>query len=442
MRMYDIITNKKNGKELSKLEIDYFISGYVNGNIPDYQISALMMAIWFNNLTIKETILLTKAMINSGKVVDISNNNGIKVDKHSTGGIGDKTSLVLLPILASNNLIISKMSGRGLGYTGGTLDKLESIYGFNINLEPSDVEKIINENGYVICGQTNDLVPADKKLYSLRDTTATVDNIQLIASSIMSKKLASGSDYILLDVKLGSGAFMKDLDDSIELSKSMVAIGKSFGKKVRTVITNMDQPLGNSVGNSLEVIEAIETLKNNGPEDFINLCNFLAANIFEMTGLCSTIEEGKKLADNSITSGKALNRFKKFIELQNGDINVIENYDIFDKAKHVIKIKSLHSGFVNNVNAEQIGKASLLSGAGREKKEDNIDYSSGVILNKKVNDKINKGDILAEFHTNKSEEISDIEKIILSAYQIDPIKQNKNKLIYGIVDEDGFKEYN
>lgn len=442
MRMYDIITNKKNGIELSKEEINYFINGYVNGSIPDYQVSSLLMAIWFKNLNMKETNFLTEAMINSGKKVDISNIDGIKVDKHSTGGIGDKTSLALLPILASNNLIISKMSGRGLGYTGGTLDKLESIEGFNINLETPEVEKIIKNNGFVICGQTNNLVPADKKLYSLRDTTATVDNIPLIASSIMSKKLVSGADYILLDVKLGSGAFMKDLDSAIELSKAMVQIGTSFNKKVRAVITNMDQPLGNTIGNSLEVIEAIETLKNIGPNDFTELCTFLAANIFEMTGLCSDIKEGIDMANRSITSNKALNHFRKFLELQSGNTNVIDNYDLFKKSENIIKVKSSKSGVINKVDAEKIGKVSLLTGAGREKKEDTIDYSAGVILHKKINDLVNEGDVLAEFHTNKDKEIKKIKEIILSAYLIEPFKHNKNKLIYGIVTNEGFKEYN
>ncbi len=441
MLMYDIITKKKLGKELTKEEINFFINGYVNKSIPDYQVSSLLMSIWFNKLNMNETILLTEAMINSGDTVDISDIQGIKVDKHSTGGVGDKTSLVLLPILASNGLKISKMSGRGLGHTGGTLDKLESIEGFQINLSEKKIKEIINKNGFVICGQTSNLVPADKKLYSLRDVTATVDNIQLIASSIMSKKIASGADYILLDVKVGNGAFMKNLQDAVVLSKTMVAIGDAFNKKVRAVITNMYEPLGRAVGNSLEVIEAVETLKGNGPNDFTHLCLFLAANIFHMTGVVCNMDEGLKKAENSINSGKALRYFETFINLQHGNAKIIKDYCLFDKCKYITKINSIKSGNIQNIDAEKIGKAALLAGAGREKKEDNIQHSTGVVLYKKTNEEVSKDDCIAEIHTNKKENIDSITKIILSAFEIDTNININKKLIYGIVDDNGFKEY-
>lgn len=441
MLMYDIITKKKLGKELSKDEINFFINGYVNKSIPDYQVSSLLMSIWFNKLNMKETILLTEAMIDSGDIVDISDIDGIKVDKHSTGGVGDKTSLVLLPILASNGLKISKMSGRGLGHTGGTLDKLESIEGFQINLNENNIKEIINKNSFVICGQTANLVPADKKLYSLRDVTATVDNIQLIASSIMSKKIASGADYILLDVKVGSGAFMKNLEDAIELSKTMVAIGEAFNKKIRAVITNMNEPLGRTVGNSLEVIEAIETLKNNGPNDFTQLCLFLAGNILQITGVVRDIEGGIQKAKSTIKSGKALKHFETFIRLQQGNTKVIEDYKLFKKSNYNIKVNSLKSGYIYNIDAELIGKAALLSGAGREQKEDKIEHSSGIILLKKTDDEVKKGECIAEIHTNKKELAENITKIILSAFKIDNNKNINKKLIYGIVDNNGFKEY-
>ncbi len=441
MRMYDIINNKKNNKVLTKEEICFFIEGYVKNEIPDYQVSALLMAICLNDINLDEIFYLTEAMINSGDTIDLSNIDGITIDKHSTGGVGDKTSLSLLPMLAACGLKGSKMSGRGLGHTGGTLDKLEAIDGFNINISDKQASDIINENNFIICGQTLNLVPADKKLYALRDVTATVDNIGLIASSIMSKKIASGAKNIVLDVKLGSGAFMKDLESAIKLSETMVNIGERFGKNIRAIITNMDEPLGKAVGNSIEVIEAIETLKGNGPNDFENLCIFLCANLLEMTGIASSLENGEQIAKEIIDSKRALNRFEKFVELQNGDSRVVNDYSLFKQAKYKFDVLSLNTGYVHAINAEMIGKAALVAGAGREKKEDNIDYSAGIVINKKVNDKVKDGDVLATIYTDNQNKIEEIKAQILNAFKISEEKNYDAKLIYGIVTKDGFIPY-
>jgi len=441
MRMYDIINNKKNNKVLTKEEICFFIEGYVKNEIPDYQVSALLMAICLNDINLDEIFYLTEAMINSGDTIDLSNIDGITIDKHSTGGVGDKTSLSLLPMLAACGLKGSKMSGRGLGHTGGTLDKLEAIDGFNINISDKRASDIINENNFIICGQTLNLVPADKKLYALRDVTATVDNIGLIASSIMSKKIASGAKNIVLDVKLGSGAFMKDLESAIKLSETMVNIGERFGKNIRAIITNMDEPLGKAVGNSIEVIEAIETLKGNGPNDFENLCIFLCANLLEMTGIASSLENGEQIAKEIIDSKRALNKFEKFVELQNGDNRVVNDYSLFKQAKYKFDVLSLNTGYVHAINAEMIGKAALVAGAGREKKEDNIDYSAGIVINKKVNDKVKNGDVLATIYTDNQSKIEEINAQILNAFKISEEKNYDAKLIYGIVTKDGFIPY-
>lgn len=441
MRMYDIINNKKNKRVLTKEEIHFFIDGYVKNEIPDYQVSPLLMAICLNDLNLDETFYLTEAMINSGDIIDLSNIDGITIDKHSTGGVGDKTSLSLLPMLAACGLKGSKMSGRGLGHTGGTLDKLEAIDGFNINISDKQANEIINENNFIICGQTLNLVPADKKLYALRDVTATVDNIGLIASSIMSKKIASGAKNIVLDVKLGSGAFMKDLESAIKLSETMVSIGERFDKNIRAIITNMDEPLGKAVGNSVEVIEAIDTLRGNGPRDFENLCIFLCANLLEMTGIASSLQNGEQIAKEIIDSKKALDRFEKFVELQNGDSRVVNDYSLFKQAKYKVDVLSVNSGYVHSINAEMIGKAALVAGAGREKKEDNIDYSAGIIINKKVNDKVKEADVLAVIYTDNKDKIEEINAQILSAFKISNEKNNDAKLIYGIVTKNGFISY-
>jgi pyrimidine-nucleoside phosphorylase len=440
--MYDIIDNKKNKKVLTKEEIHFFVDGYVKNEIPDYQVSALLMAICLNDLNLDEIFYLTEAMINSGDIIDLSNIDGITIDKHSTGGVGDKTSLSLLPMLAACGLKGSKMSGRGLGHTGGTLDKLEAIDGFNINISDKQANDIINENNFIICGQTLNLVPADKKLYALRDVTATVDNIGLIASSIMSKKIASGAKNIILDVKLGSGAFMKDLKSAIKLSETMVSIGERFGKNIRAIITNMDEPLGKSVGNSIEVIEAIETLKGSGPRDFENLCIFLCANLLEMTGIASSLQNGEQIAKEIIDSKKALDRFEKFVELQNGDSRVVKDFSLFKQAKYKADVLSVNAGYVHAINAEMIGRAALIAGAGRETKDDNIDYSAGIVLNKKVNNKVNNADVLATIYTDKENKIEEIKAQILRSFNIGDEKNNDVKLIYGVVTKNGFIPYN
>jgi len=441
MRMYDIINSKKHGDKLTEEQIKYFIEGYVKGDIPDYQVSALLMAICFNNLDIDESVWLTKAMIDSGDVINLEHIKGITIDKHSTGGVGDKTSLSLLPLLASFDLVGSKMSGRGLGHTGGTLDKLESIEGFNIYLSSEDAERIVEENNFIICGQTANLVPADKKLYALRDVTATVDNIGLISSSIMSKKIASGAKNIILDVKVGSGAFMKDLDSAIKLSETMVNIGHNFGRNVMTVITNMDQPLGKAVGNSLEVIEAVETLKGNGPEDFNHLVMFLCANFLVLTEKAKTLEEAEKMAMEHISNGSALDYFRKFVELQDGDARVVDDYNRFKTASIVKPVISNREGYVEKIIAEEIGLASLALGAGREKKEDEIDYSAGIMIAKKVGDYINIGDTIATIYVNSETNIETVSEKIKKAYYIGDDKVTENKLIYGTVDINGFKKY-
>lgn len=441
MRMYDIISNKKSGKKLNRDEIRYFIEGYVCGNIPDYQVSALLMAVCFNGLDFEETAWLTEAMVDSGEVVDLSDLNGITVDKHSTGGVGDKTSLVLLPMLAACGLKASKMSGRGLGHTGGTLDKLESIKGFNINLNPEEVKNALDKNGFVICGQTLNIVPADKKLYALRDVTATVDSIPLIASSIMSKKIASGAANIILDVKMGSGAFVKCLDDAVKLASTMVEIGNKLGRNIRAVITNMDEPLGYSIGNSIEVMESIDTLKGHGPEDLKELCIFLAANLLEMTGLVDNIDEGMSMAANTLSKGAALERFRKFLSLQHGNSYVVDDYSLFDVSSCSAKVYSTQEGYVHGMESELIGEASLIAGAGRERKEDSIDYGAGIQVFKKVNERVEIGDTIAVIYTERKDKISEISEMILKAYTIGPEKNIHNRLIYGTVTTDGFIEY-
>jgi len=440
MRVYDIIERKKLGKELTKKEIKYIVDGYVKSEIPDYQVSALLMAIYFKGMSPEETFNLTKAMIESGDTVDLSKINGIKVDKHSTGGVGDKTSLVLLPLMASFGLKVSKMSGRGLGHTGGTIDKLESIEGFNVNLTREKMFRIVNKVGFAIAGQTGNLVPADKKLYSLRDVTATVDNISLIASSIMSKKIAGGADYILLDVKVGSGAFMEELEDAIKLSKEMVEIGSRFNKKTYAVLTNMDQPLGNKIGNALEVKEAIETLKNEGPNDFTNLCKYLNAVMLKMVGIVDNVEEGIKKTTELLKTSAPFDKFKEFVKMQQGDVTVVEDLDKLPKSVNILEVKSEKRGYIESINAKDVGISAMMTGAGRENKESELDYSAGIILVKKVGNKVDKGDTIAYVHSNKSNSKEIIQKI-KSSFKISKESVEKLPIIYGYVDTEGYHEY-
>lgn len=405
MRMYDLILKKRQGKPLMKDEIQWMIREYTDGRIPDYQMSALLMAICFQGLDKEETYELTMAMARSGEMLDLSQIQGIKVDKHSTGGVGDKTSLVLTPIVASLGIPVAKMSGRGLGHTGGTIDKLESIPGFSTQLEDDAFEEQVNSIGISIMGQTKDLAPADKLLYALRDVTATVDQISLIASSIMSKKLAAGADAILLDVKTGSGAFMKEESDAIQLAKEMVEIGKSAGRKMTAVITNMDEPLGMAVGNILEVKEAIDTLKGNGPDDFVELIETLASHMLILGGAAKDFDEGLMKVRESIQNGKALDKFKQFVAAQGGDTKYIDHPELFEQADVIEEIRSEQDGFVGSIDAQEMGICSLILGGGRETKESVIDPTVGLVFSKKVADPVKKGDVLATIYGNDEEKV-------------------------------------
>ncbi|KFZ25647.1 MAG: Pyrimidine-nucleoside phosphorylase [Candidatus Izimaplasma bacterium HR2] len=431
MRMVDLIEKKRDGYELTKEEIIFIIENYTNKIIPDYQMSSLLMAIYFKGMTTEESSALTEAMLNSGDVIDLSVVHGIKVDKHSTGGVGDKTTLVLGPLVASCGAKVAKLSGRGLGHTGGTLDKLESIEGLSIDIEIEDFVKQVNEIGIAVAGQTANLTPADKLLYALRDVTATVPSIPLIASSIMSKKLASGSDVIVLDVKIGEGAFMKTIEDARKLSKVMVGIGNSFGKKVVAFITDMSQPLGYAVGNKLEVLEAINTLKGDGPEDLTELCNEIGAYMVYAGGIVSTLEEAKKLVDEKVTSGAALDKQLEFIKAQGG---ILGDLDDFIHVKEIIEVKAEADGYISDIDALTIGVAAMKLGAGRETKEDEIDPDVGIVLNKKVGDKVSKGDTLAILYNNK-DDIESIIKEVIGAFIITNEVVKKKSIIFEIITE-------
>ena len=432
MRMYDIIHKKRNGGELSEEEIRFFIEGYTDESIPDYQAAALCMAVYFRGMTPKETSILTLAMAESGDQIDLGGIEGFTVDKHSTGGVGDKTSLIVVPIVASCGGKVAKMSGRGLGHTGGTVDKLESIPGFRTELNPDDFIKQVNGIGLCIVGQTGELAPADKKLYALRDVTATVESIPLIASSIMSKKLAAGSKGIVLDVKTGSGAFMKTVEESEKLAKEMVAIGKSAGRSVTAVITNMDIPLGDSVGNSLEVIEAIKTLKGEGESDLTEVCLTLAAQMLSMV----TGEDEKtcySMAKGAIDNGLAINKLREMISAQGGNANVVDDYSLFKQPKYTAEIFSECDGYIEHTDAEKIGIASVILGAGREKKGDPIDPSAGIVLKKKTGDYVKKGESLAVFYTDDEGKIEGAKQEFLNAFTFGNERTQPQKLIYKII---------
>lgn len=432
MRMYDIIHKKRNGGELSEKEIKFFVNGYTDGSIPDYQASALCMAIYFRGMSADETAALTLAMADSGDRIDLSGIDGFTVDKHSTGGVGDKTSLIVAPIVAANGGKVAKMSGRGLGHTGGTVDKLESIPGFRTSLTPDEFIKQVNDIGLCIVGQTGELAPADKKLYALRDVTATVESIPLIASSIMSKKLAAGSQGIVLDVKTGSGAFMKTVEDSERLAEEMVSIGKAAGRKVTALITDMDIPLGASVGNSLEVIEAIKTLKGEGEKNLTEVCLSLATQMLCMvTGRDDMV--CRKMAKKSIEDGSALNKLREMITAQGGNADVIDSSGAFKQPKFSVDIISEREGYISRTDAERVGIASVILGAGREKKGDPIDPSAGIILKKKTGDSVSKGDVLATFYTDDETRIDVAKREFLDALIFGNEKPSKQKLIYKII---------
>ena len=432
MRMYDVIKKKRDGGVLSAEEIRAFVEGYTNGSIPDYQAAALCMAIYFRGMNDEETTELTLAVRDSGEKLDVSGIKGLRVDKHSTGGVGDKTSLVVAPIVASLGLTVAKMSGRGLGHTGGTVDKLEAIPGFCTDLAVSEFERIVNETGIAIVGQSATLAPADKKLYALRDVTATVDSMPLIASSIMGKKLAADDDCIVLDVKTGSGSFMKSVEDSRTLAKLMVAIGKRAGKRISALITDMDRPLGYAVGNSLEVVEAIETLQGKGPEDLLELSLALAAQILFLADK-GTLEECRAMAQDAITSGKALDTFARMVAAQGGNADFIYHPENFAKAPYVREVKVEKDGYIATVNTEQYGLASLLLGAGRNTKEDKIDLSAGYLLKKKTGDSIKAGDTLAVLYASREDLFDAAERTLLNATTITAEAPEKRPLIFEII---------
>ena len=432
MRMYDVIKKKRDGGVLSAEEIRAFVEGYTNGSIPDYQAAALCMAIYFRGMNDEETAELTLAVRDSGEKLDVSGIKGLRVDKHSTGGVGDKTSLVVAPIVASLGLTVAKMSGRGLGHTGGTVDKLEAIPGFCTDLAVSEFERIVNETGIAIVGQSATLAPADKKLYALRDVTATVDSMPLIASSIMGKKLAADDDCIVLDVKTGSGSFMKNLEDSRTLASLMVAIGKRAGKRISALITDMDRPLGYAVGNSLEVVEAIETLQGKGPEDLLELSLALAAQILFLADK-GTLDECCRVAQDAITSGKALDTFARMVAAQGGNAEFIYHPENFAKAPYVREIKLTESGYIAAVNTEQYGLASLLLGAGRNTKEDKIDLSAGYLLKKKTGDAVQAGDTLAVLYASREELFDAAERTLLNATTITAEAPEKRPLIFEVI---------
>ena len=433
MRMYDIIKKKRDGGKLSEAEINYFVKGCTDGSIPDYQISALCMAIYFQGMDLEETTALTLAVRDSGEKLDFSNIKGIRVDKHSTGGVGDKTSLVIAPIVASLGLKVAKMSGRGLGHTGGTVDKLESIPNFNTALSTEDFERIVNETGIAIVGQTATLAPADKKLYAIRDVTATVDSMPLIVASIMGKKLAADDDCIVLDVKTGSGSFMKTIEDSKKLAELMVGIGKKAGKKVLALITDMDVPLGNAIGNSLEVKEAIATLHGNGPKDFTEVCLALASDMLYLAGL-GTENECRVLANNAIKSGNAFNKFREMVVAQGGDVSVIDDPSKFPEAKYKENVYAEKSGYISKVDTEGYGIASLMLGAGRNAVGENIDYSAGIVLKKKTGDFVRVGEAIATLYTDDETRIREVIQRFNDATFISDEKPQKSNLILGRIE--------
>jgi len=418
IRAVDVIRKKRDGAELSRTEIEYLVRGYTTGEIPDYQAAAWLMAAVLRGLTRAETAALTDAMLRSGEVLDLSAFPAKKVDKHSTGGVGDKTSLILAPVAAAGGLLVPMISGRGLGHTGGTLDKLESIPGFNVNLSVLQFRRVLESCGCAMIGQTAEIAPADRKLYALRDVTGTVESPYLICASIMSKKLAEGIDGLVLDVKTGSGAFMKKEEDAAFLAELMVQTGERMGKKMAALITDMDQPLGLRVGNALEVEEVLQVLRGGGPEDLRELCRELAAWMFHLGGLAATITQGKHVAEQLIVSGKALEKFRQMVTLQGGDASVIENPGRLPKPRHTLDVVSSKSGYVKAIQCESVGTACVILGGGREKKEDSVDPAVGLVLHKKVSDRISTGEPLCTIHYNSQALADRAKKLVEESYEI------------------------
>ncbi len=428
VNVYEIILKKRSGQILTKQEIQFLVDGYTKGIIPDYQFSAFLMAIYFQGMDFIEITALTVSMMRSGKIFDLSRIKGQKIDKHSTGGVGDKVSLILAPLVAACGVVIPMVSGRGLGHTGGTLDKLESIPGFRTDLTEDEFKRKLQKIGVAMMGQTKELAPADKKIYALRDVTATVDSIPLIAASIMSKKLAEGIDGLVLDVKTGSGAFMRELDDAKKLAKVMIEIGKQMNKKVVALITSMEQPLGNMIGNSLEVIESIECLKGKGAKDLMDIVIALAQEMLIMAGKVKTKAHAQAMLNNKISSGQALEKFRQMVKLQGGDARVIDNYKLLPQAKYHVSVKSPKSGYIQKLDALQIGLLSVELGCGRQTVNDKIDYGAGFVLKKKIGDKINKGDVLVEIY-GQTEKVKAVSKKIIGAYTIGKEKIKPPRLI-------------
>lgn len=429
MRMVDIIEKKRDGGELSPDEIEFAISGYTRGEIPDYQMAALAMAIFFQDMTQAERVELTMAMVRSGDQIDLSGIEGIKVDKHSTGGVGDTTTLVLAPLVASVGVPVAKMSGRGLGHTGGTIDKLESIPGFHVEIDNVTFNDLVNRNKVAVVGQSGNLTPADKKLYALRDVTATVNSIPLIASSIMSKKIASGADAIVLDVKTGSGAFMKDIEAARELARAMVEIGNNVGRRTVAILSDMSQPLGYAVGNALEVKEAIDTLRGQGPKDLEELCLVLGSEMVYLGGKADTPEAARAMLTESIRSGRALETFRTFICAQGGDPSIIEHPDQLPTVPYQIEVKAEEGGYVSSIQADAVGTAAMLLGAGRATKDSVIDLAVGIVLVRKVGDSVEKGDTLAVLHSN-TKQTEEVVRRVQEAYAISSQKVSAPSLLY------------
>ena len=433
--MVDLIAKKRDGQSLSKEEIEWIVTGYTNGEIPDYQMSALTMAIFYQDMTDQEITDLTLAMANSGDVVNLENIEGIKVDKHSTGGVGDTTTLVLAPLVASVGVPVAKMSGRGLGYTGGTLDKLEAIPGFQIELSEDKFVELVNESKVAVIGQSGNLAPADKKLYALRDVTATVDSIPLIASSIMSKKIAAGADAIVLDVTTGAGAFMKNIEDAKRLASTMVQIGKLANRQTMAVISDMSQPLGEAIGNSLEVVEAIETLQGKGPKDLEEMCYVLGSQMVVLAKKADTLEQAREMLEEALHSGKAFAKFKEMVANQGGDVSVIDHPEKLLTAKYEIELPAKQSGVITKLVANELGIAAMMLGAGRKTKEDTIDFAVGLKLHKKVGEAIQEGESVLTIYANQpAEEIQDVVALLYQNIEIGPSGQEP-PLIHGIITE-------
>lgn len=433
MRMVDLIEKKRNGEKLAKEEINWIIEEYTKGSVEDYQMSALLMAIYFKGMDKEEASALTQAMVESGDQVDLSAIDGIKVDKHSTGGVGDTTTIILAPLVASIGVPVAKMSGRGLGHTGGTLDKLEAIPGFHIEFTTQEFIDNVNEHKIAVIGQSGNLTPADKKIYALRDVTATVDSIPLIAGSIMSKKIAAGSDAIVLDVKVGSGAFMKDDQEALELAKTMVEIGSKVDRKTMAVVSDMSQPLGRAIGNALEIKEAIDVLRGEGPEDLTELVYTLGSQMVVLGGQAEDLDQARQLLEESVESGKALDKLKEFIQTQGGDAEVVDHPEKLPQARYTVELPAKESGVVSKMTANQIGVASMKLGAGRETKDQDINMAVGLVLHKKIGDTVEEGDSLLTIYAD-TEDLDEIKDILYNSIEISD-HADKPKLIHSVVTE-------